>query len=181
MRHFMNRSILLLIGIICIASVAFCSLTQAETLLQSSLFSRIYLAFSVDEKAAQVWLPTPWKIISVPKGPFKGANVMVFFDDNFIIQDGEGKQFLGGSFCFVALASFAKHEQTGEFATFVNRIYWPYDDPSTYKNAVKATVFRGATLQGANLGGQASEVWKVQDSAGGTLEFLMDYQRAVPK
>jgi hypothetical protein len=31
------------------------------------------------------------------------------------------------------------------------------------------------------LGGKVSEVWKVQDSAGGTMEFLMDYQRAVPK
>jgi hypothetical protein len=181
MKHFMNRSVLFLIGIISIASVVFSSLAQAETLLQSSLFSRIYLAFSVDEKAAQAWLPAPWKVISVPKGPFQGANVMVLFDDNFIMQDGEGKQFLGGSFCFAAIVSFAKHEQTGEFATFVNRIYWPYDDPSSYKNAVKATVFRGATAQGANLGGKASEVWRVQDSAGGTLEFLMDYQRAVPK
>jgi hypothetical protein len=42
-------------------------------------------------------------------------------------------------------------------------------------------VFRGATLQGANLGGKGSEVWTVRDGAGGILEFRMDYQRAVPK
>jgi hypothetical protein len=178
----MNRSVLYLIGIICVASVVFTTLAQAETLVESSLFFRIYVAFSVDQKAAQEWLPTPWKAVSLPKGPFKGANLYVIFDDRFIMQDGEGKPYLGGgTFCLAALVSFGKNEQTGEFAPFVIRIYWPHDDPGSYKTAVKAKVFRGATLQGADLGGRVSEVWTVQDSAGGSMEFLMDYQRAVPK
>ena len=181
MRHFMNRSVLYLIGIICAGSVAFTTLAQAETLVESSLFFRIYVAFSVDQKAAQAWLPTPWKVSSLPKGPFKGANLLVIFDDKFIQQDGEGKPDKGGTYCAAVLVAFGKNEQTGKFAPFVIRIYWPYDDPHAYKNGVKATVFRGATLQGANLGGKVSEVWKVQDSAGGIMEFLMDYQRAVPK
>lgn len=66
-------------------------LAQAETLLESSLFYRIYVAFSVDQKAAQAWLPAPWKVVSVPKGPFNGANLYVVFDDKFIMQDGENK------------------------------------------------------------------------------------------
>jgi hypothetical protein len=139
------------------------------------------VAFSVDQKAAQAWLPAPWKAVSLPKGPFKGANLFVILNDIFIMQDGEGKPYMGGTFCFAALVSFGKNQQTGEFATFVTRIYWPYDDPSSYKNAVKAMVFRGATLQGANLGGKGSEVWTVRDGAGGIMEFRMDYQRAVPK
>ena len=77
MRHFMNRSVLFLIGIICVGSVAFTTLAQAETLVEDSLFFRIYLAFSVDQNAAQAWLPAPWKAVSVPKGPFKGANLYV--------------------------------------------------------------------------------------------------------
>jgi hypothetical protein len=38
MRHFMNRSVLFLIGTIWVASVALTTLAQAETLLESSLF-----------------------------------------------------------------------------------------------------------------------------------------------
>ena len=167
MRYFMNRSVLFLIGIVCIGSVAFTTLAQAETLVEDSLFFRIYLAFSVDQNAAQAWLPAPWKAVSVPKGPFKGANLYVLLDDKFIVLDGKGKPHKGGTYCLAALIGFGKNQQTGEFAVFVTRTYWPYDDPHGYKNAVKATVFRGATLQGADLGGRVSEVWTVRDSAGG--------------
>ena len=80
MRHFMNRSVLLLIGIICIGSIAFTTLAQAETLSTSSLFLRNTVAFSVDQKAAQAWLPAPWKAVSVPKGPLKGANLYVILE-----------------------------------------------------------------------------------------------------
>ena len=180
MRHFMNRLVLFLIGIICVGSVAFTTLAQAETLEESSLFFRIYVAFSVDQKAAQAWLPAPWKAVSVPKGPLKGANLYVILDDKFIRHDGEGKQFMGGTYLNVGIIGFGKNEQTGEFAAFVNRVYWPYDDPGCYKNHVKATVSREATIK-ASSPAACSEVWKVQDSAGGIMEFRMDYQRAVPK
>jgi hypothetical protein len=181
MRHFLNRSVLFIIGIICVGGVAFTTLAQAETLVESGLFFRIYVAFSVDQKAAQAWLPASWKAVSVPRGPFKGANFLVILDDKFIVQDGEGKPNMGGTYCVAVLVAYGKNEQTGKFAPFVIRLYWPYDDPGPYKNGVEATVFRGATLQGADLGGKVSEVWKVQDSAGGIMEFLMDYQRAIPQ
>ncbi len=180
MRHLMNRLVLFLIGMICVASVAFTTLAQAETLEESSLFFRIYVAFSVDQKAAQAWLPAPWKAVSLPKGPFKGANIYVLFDDKFIRHDGDGKQFMGGAYLNMAIIGFGKNEQTGEFAAFVNRVYWPYDDPGCYRNHVKATVSREATIK-ASASGTGSEVWKVQDSAGGIMEFRMDYQRAVPE
>jgi hypothetical protein len=148
MRHLMNRSVLFLIGIVCVASVAFTTLARAETLTESSLFFRIYVGFSVDQKAVQAWLPAPWKAVSMPRGPLKGANLYVVFDDRFIMQDGEGKPYAGkGTFCLAVLVSFAKNEKTGEFGIFVTRVYWPNDDPSCYKNAVKATVSREATIK----------------------------------
>ena len=181
MRHFMHRSVLILIGIICVGSLAFTTLAQAETLDESSLFLRITVAFSVDQKAAQAWLPAPWKVVSMPKGPFKGTNLYVMFDDRFIMQDGEGKPYLGGgeSFCLASLVSPGKNEKTGEIRLFVTRVYWPYDHPSVYKNAVKTTVSREATIK-VSSSGTGSEAWKVQDSAGGIMEFRMDYQRGIP-
>jgi hypothetical protein len=181
MRHLTNRSVLFLVGIICVASVAFTTLAQAETLVESTTFFRIVVGLSVDQKAAQAWLPAPWKVVSLPKGPFKGTNVFVLFNDWFIIQDGEGKPVHGGTLCCASLVAYAKNPQTGEMGPFVLRIYAPNDDFGPYKNTVKAKVFRGATLQGADLGGRASEVWTVQDSAGGIMEFRIDYKRAVPK
>jgi hypothetical protein len=182
MRNFMNRSVLFPLGMICFACVALTTLAQAETLLESSLFYRIYLAFSVDQEAAQEWLPAPWKVVPVPKGPFKGANLYVIFDDKFIMQDAAGKPYMGGgTYCLSALVAFAKNQQSGEVLPFVTRIYWFFDDPSSYKNAVKATVSREASIKGATPeSGAGTEVWKVEDSAGGMIEFRMDYQRALP-
>jgi hypothetical protein len=137
------------------------------------------VAFSVDQKAAQAWLPAPWKAVSLPKGPFKGANIYVLFDDWFILHDGEGKLYMDGTYRSAALIGFGKNEQTGEFAPFVNRVYWPYDDPGCYKTAVKTTVSREATIK-ASSSAAGSEMWKVQNSSGGIMEFRMDYQRAVP-
>ena len=45
MRHFMNRSVLFLIGVICIASVALPTLAQAEKVVESNLLFRIYMGF----------------------------------------------------------------------------------------------------------------------------------------
>jgi len=182
MRHFMNRSVLFLIGIICASSLALTTLAQAETLVESSIFFRIYVAFSVDQKAVQAWLPAPWEAVSLPKGPLKGANLYVLLQDMLIHQDGEGKPDKGGTYCLAALIGFGKNQQTGEFAAFVTRVYAPYDGPGLYKTSVKATAYREATLKGSTSeSGAGSEEWKVQDSAGGIMEFRMDYKRSVPK
>ncbi len=159
MRGFINRSVLFLIGIICVGSVAFTTLAQAETLVESQLYFRTYVAFSVDQKAVQAWLPDPWKAVSLPKGPFKGANLYVMFEDMFLKQDGEGKPAKGETYHAALLVAFAKHPQTGDFAVFVIRIYSPHGGPGPYKNTVKATVRREATLKGADLEpGAGSEV-----------------------
>ena len=182
MRHCMNRSVLFLIGIICVGSMAFTTLAHAETLVESQLYFRIYVAFTVDQKAVQAWLPDPWKAVSLPKGPFKGANLYVLFDDKILNQVGEGKSARAEVYHAAILVAFAKHAQTGDFAVFVIRVYSPHGPPGPYKNTVKAAVSREAMLKGADLKpGAGSEVWKVQNSDGGIMEFRMDYQRAVPK
>jgi hypothetical protein len=155
--------------------------SKAETLVENTLFFRTYLAFSVDQKAVQEWIPTPWKVVSTPKGPFKGTNLYVIFTDIFLLQDAEGKPDKGGTFCYAVIVAFCKNPQTNEVAPFVMRIYWPHDGIGAYKNAVKATVSREATIKGGTpKSGSGSEIWKVQDSAGGIMEFRMDYQRGVP-
>jgi len=96
--------------------------SKAETLVVDGLFSRIVVAFKVDQKAAQAWLPTPWKVVSLAEGPLKGTNIMLMLDDRFIIQDGEGKLDKGGAHCLAVLVSPGVHTKTGEFSFFVTRI-----------------------------------------------------------
>lgn len=156
--------------------------SKAETLAVDALFFRIIVNFKVDQKAVQAWLPAPWKAVSLEMRPLNGANLMVLFDDIHILQDGEGKLDKGGTYCRVVLVSPGKNTKTGEFAYFVTRMYWPYDDPHDYKNGVKAFVHREATIKsGSSESGTGSEMWKVQDSAGGMLEFSMKYQLDVPR
>jgi hypothetical protein len=182
-----DKMIITILGCICIFLIATLFLVpamqvQAETLNESTIVYRIYVAYSVDQKAAQAWLPTPWKAVSVPKGPFKGANLYIIFNDKLVTQDGEGKPDKGGTYCNVVLVAFGKNQQTGEVGVFVIRSYWPYDDPSIYKVAVKATVSREATIKDSTSeSGSGSEVWKVKDNAGGIIEFRMEYQRSGPK
>jgi len=182
-----NKMIITILGCICILLIAILFLVpaiqaQAETLHESAMYYRIYVAFSVDQKAVQAWLPTSWNAVSVQKGPFKGANLYVVFNDKLVTQDGEGKPDKGGTYCNVVLVAFGKNQQSGEVGAFVIRSYWSYDDPSVYKVAVKAAVSREATIKGSTSeSGSGSEVWKVQDSAGGIMEFRMDYHRAGPK
>jgi len=84
-----NKMIITILGCICILLIAILFLVpamqaQAETLHESAMYYRIYVAFSVDQKAVQAWLPTSWNAVSVPKGPFKGANLYVVFNDKLV-------------------------------------------------------------------------------------------------
>lgn len=168
-------------GIICFGTFAFTTPARSETLVQNSLFQRIYVTFQVKQEAVQELLPSPWKAISVPRGPSEGSNLWVMFTEIIIAHDGKGEPIHGGSFCEVSLAVFGKNQETEEVSPFVTRIYWPYSDPSDYRNAVKAEISRETSRKiSASVPGSANERWKVQNSAGGELEFEMRYQQTVP-
>jgi len=181
MRRTIEYYVLFAIGIICFGTFAFATIARSETLVESSLFHRIYAAFHVNQEAVQEWLPSPWKAASIPKGPFEGTNLFVIFTEKIVAHDGKGEPIHGGSFCQVALGVFGKNQQTGEFSAFVPRNYWPYSDPSDFKNSVKAEVSRETSrIISASASGSAIEKWKVQNGGGGELEFQMKYQQTVP-
>jgi len=99
-------------------------------------------------------------------------------------QDAQGKPAAGGTFRYVSLVATAKHAQTGKPAMFVIRAYAPHEDPdlyNPYKVSVRATISREYTVKGADLSpGTVSDLWELQDSAGGILKFQVKYQRAIP-
>lgn len=176
-------------GIICTLVIAVwflvpASQAGAETLIGSNVDNRIILAFRVGQAELQPWLPAPWQVDPIPKGPLKTANLYVIFVDRLLDQDAEGKPKAGGAFRVVALVAPAKHAQTGESALFVIRVFVPHEDLNLYnpyKNSVQASIRREHTLKSTNLEpGTGSELWELRDSAGGMLQFRIEYQRAVP-
>jgi len=175
-------SVTLLIAMALVASIASTAPARAETLSATIADTRTNLALSVDQAAAQEWLPAPWTVAPLPKGPFKGANLLVFFIDRLLHLDAEGKPTSGGTYRMAVLVVPGKNPDTGEVVPFITRVYRAHEDPGPYKNGVKATVRREITQRGADMEpGTGSDFWEIGNAAGGALTFRMDYQRAVPK
>ena len=156
----------------------------AETLIGSTVETRINVALRVGQAELQGWLPAPWQVNPIPKGPLRETNLFILFSDQLLNQDAQGKPTAGGTFRGVGLVVPAKQPQTGESALFVIRTYVPHEDINLYnpyKVSVRATIRREYTFKGADLSpGTASDLWELRDSAGGMLQFRIEYQRAVP-
>ncbi len=181
MKRLTSFSVLFIFGMISVCGVSLTASARADIFVGSNADNRITVGLRVGQAAAQAWLPAPWQVEPLQRGPFRGANFLVAFIDRLLNQDPEGKPVGGGTFRLAALYVPAKHPQTEESAPFIIRVFGPHEGPGPYKNSVQATVRREATLRGGNFEpGAGTELWEVRDSAGGILEFRMDYQRAVP-
>jgi hypothetical protein len=155
---------------------------SAETLIESSVESRLYLAFQAQESELQSLLPEPWKVTPMAAGPSKGANLSVVFVQQLLSETPEGRPFtFGRTARYVVLTVPAKHAQTGEESVFVTRVYMPDLDmiPGPFKNSVKADVRRDFTQKGENLApGTGSDDWEMKGAGGGTIVARFSYQRS---
>jgi hypothetical protein len=161
------------------------TVVYAETPVTSSVESRLYLAFQVQESEVQKWLPAPWQLNPVPAGPSKGANLFVAFVQELVRETSEGKPSAScATALYVVLIVPAKHSQTGEESSIVTRVYMTDPDriPGPYKNALKADVRRELTLKGENLApGTGSDDWEMKEAGGGTMVVHLAYQQSVQK
>ena len=182
----MTFTIWILGAILLISAWVLVPATQAgaETLVGLTVENSINMYLRVGQGELQDWLPAPWQVNPIPKGPLKETNLMILFVDRLLYQDAQGKPAAGGTFRSIGLAVPARHPQTGEVALFVIRVFTPHEDPdlnNPYKNSVRASIRREYTFKGADLSpGTASELWELRDSAGGMLQFRIEYRRAVP-
>jgi len=170
----------------CISMVLFLALSaakvSAETLVESSVESRLYLAFQVQESDLQSWLPDPWKVSPLTTGPSKSANLTVIFVQTLLCENSEGKPSpSGGMARYVVLIVPAKHGQTGEESIFVTRVYTTDSNriPGHYKNAVKADMRREFSLKVENMEpGTGSDYWEMKEASGGTIKVQFAYKRS---
>ena len=82
MRYFLKSAIsaclLLLLAVFVSVPVT------AEIAVGSNIDSRVVLAYKVNDAAAQALLPEGWKLLTLPKGPLAGANLLVAFIDRHL-------------------------------------------------------------------------------------------------
>lgn len=176
-------ALLLVLGLTFLGSLSPTRPAWAETLVQSTLDSRIVLGFRVGEAELQRWLPAPWQVNPVAAGPSKDANLLMVFVDRLLNQDAEGKPAEVATYRVVALAVPGKHPQTGEAGPLLIRLFnsSPKDVPGFYKTALQATVRREQTLKGESLEpGTGTDWWEMRDTAGGMIELRVQYQRGTP-
>lgn len=171
------------ISVFLVAALCAAVAIGAEKHVQSTLDSRIVLAFRVNPAEAQRLIPAPWSVVPVAAGPSKDANLVVTFVDRLLDQDGEGKPVKVPTYRVIALSVPATNPQTGESGPLLVRLFNSSPDavPGFYKTAVHATVDRNLSMSGSGQEpGTASERWTMKDGKGGTIDLQVDYQRGTP-
>jgi len=180
-----KKSTWVLIGILMASAWVFGSTVQsgAETLVQSTVDTRLTVALRVGQAEIQKLVPPPWQVTPIPGGPLKEANLFVVFIDSFLVQNAQGKPDQGGVTRKVVFAVPAKHTQTGEMATVITGGFTGNIDevPGPYKGFVQATIRREQTHKGVNMEiGVGEDFWEVRDTRGGVIELRVQYQQALP-
>jgi hypothetical protein len=172
-----------ILGSIIVGGLPSASPASAETLVQTTLDSRMVVHFRVNPTELERWLPAPWQSNPVATGPSKDANLVVSFIDRLLDQNAEGKHAEVPAYRAVSVSVPAKNPQTGDSGPLVMRIFnsAPTGVPGFYKTAVQATIRREQTLKGVGVEpGTATDWWEMRDGKGGTMELRVEYTRGAP-
>ena len=160
----------------------FAANAYAETPVESSVESRLYLSFQVQESDVQGWLPEPWRVNTLTSGPSKDSNLSVIFVQTLLCETPEGKPSpSSGMARYVVLTVPAKNAQTGEETVFVLRVYTTDSEriPGHYKNAIKADMRRDLSLKVENMEpGTGSDNWEMKEATGGSIKVQFAYKRS---
>lgn len=155
----------------------------AETLFESKAETRCMIAMHAGKAALQKQVPESWQVVSIPGGPFKGANFFIVFIDPIVVQDAQGKPDPSGSSCRVVFAVPAKNTQTNEVATMVIGGFTgsPSTVPGPYKNFKFAPIKRVYTQKTLDSKlGTVEDAWDVGEPNKALIELRLNYQGSPP-
>ncbi len=176
-------AVFFILGIGLVGNFSFTQSCWAETLVQSTVETRLIVGLRVGQAELQKLVPAPLQLMPLPGGPLKEANFFIVFIDAFLIQDPQGKPDKGGIARKTVFAVPVKPTQTGEMAFLITGGFTAdsQDVPGPYKNYVRATIRREQTHKEANLEAAVVEdFWEVRDARGGAIELRVQYQSALP-
>ena len=151
--------------------------SHAETMLGTTVESRVLLGFKVDDGAISQMLPDGWVAVTLPQGPVAGSNLILALIDRHVILDAEGNLGNPSSGPTVAFLVYGRKEGVEGVRSFVTRVYEepPVVDP--YGNSVSANIDRVSGYSDSGSGDRTqSEVWTVQPEDGGELRLELDHK-----
>ena len=151
---------------------------QAETLAGTNIDSRLMFGVKVAPDQVQQLLPEGWMGIGFPKGPLKGANLLLGLEDRLLARDAAGKPLSPATSRAAALLALAK--KGDGVRLFILRIYTSNPDYDPFLNAVVANVERRSVIEGpADRGRHRSELWNVAPASGGELKVALDFTTGI--
>jgi len=150
----------------------------AESLLDSTIATRIVLAFQTGPAALQARLTAPWQVTATPSG----ANLMVIFNDVWLNQDAGGRAAPDAVNRYVGFVTPAKHPESGEEASCNFLIFTAHPDglPGKYRTARPATIRREQEVRSEDLTTTVSERFTLQTPDGGLVDLRLKYVGGVP-
>lgn len=170
-------------GGILLAALCLTRSVLAETLFESTAETRCMIGVQVSQAALQKQVPEPWQAVSMPQGPFTGANFFLLLIDPIVVQDPQGKANPEGSSCKVVFGVPAKNTQTNEVATLVIGGYSASTStvPGPYKNFSLAPVQRVYTQKAIDSKMVTVEdAWTAGEPNKALIEFHIRYQQSIP-
>ena len=155
---------------------------SAETPVGSTIESRATLAFKVNDQAAQAMLPEGWKLLTLPKGPLAGANLLVAFIDKYLARDAQGKPLTPYSSRTVAIVNYGVKADVKGPRMFITRVFETPPVVNPYGNSVAASISRSASLDGPADGEKThKEKWSVKAKSGGEINLSLSYKPGKPR
>jgi hypothetical protein len=175
--------VLFLTVVVTFASLFLYQSVWAKTHVQSTAENRIMMFMHVEATPLQKKVPEPWKAISIPGGPLKGANFIVIFIDGFLLQDAQGKPDHGGVGRKVVFVAPVRNSKTGEIASMVLGGFGanPKTIPGSYKNFTLAHITSLSTSSGIDFApGTGTASWEVKNNGESIMSLKIEYQKALP-
>lgn len=169
MKH--NRKLNTVVGAL-VSSAAIIAATAAagETLVGSTVESRVLLGFKVADSAVQEWLPEGWIPVTLPGGPMGGANLIMALIDRHLMLDPNGAPVPEEAVPTVALLVYGKNAEVEGPRGYVTRVYEEPPVVNPYGNSVAADVNRDTRLVDQADGGRTqSENWMIGLADGGEI------------
>ncbi|MDU8926394.1 hypothetical protein RXV86_03255 [Alisedimentitalea sp. MJ-SS2] len=163
------------VAVLALVLAPLASALEAQTLVGSNVDSRVLLGLSTDAEALQARMPDGWTAIAFPKGPMKGANMLIGFEDRAVALDAEGKPLTPSVSKGVALLALAKETDGKGIRLYVMRVYSTAPDLLPYGNAMAADITRATTRDDGADGKQARTDHWVAMMADGKLELKLGF------
>ena len=174
MRYFLKYA--LAIVLFPLLAVSASAPAEAETAVGSNIDSRVVLAYKVNDAAAQALLPEGWKLLTLPKGPLAGTNLLVAFIDRHLELDPDGQPVDPSTSRSVAILNYGTNPDVPGVRFFVSRVYETPPVANSYGNGVAAGISRNTVSMGPAEGTrQQQEMWSVRPDSGGEISLALSY------